>query len=237
MIFVFRCKVRKPNGEIIDGCGHARTLEADVSAITDANAPKCSVCRVGFMRQVAEPTHFERMVGRTHRAGQQIHGGPMAVEAHRSTQAGSPEDTDARLQVLKEARARCAALAMCTSWVRLCDQEIETRGIIALLQSLLPASPAADKQAQVDMAAEHGARASVEEVAARLTGEYLGGCWSVPSTTLNAFFRQAYAHGKAERWAGAGVALDRIAGLVGAVPSATPTEIADAVADALSEAE
>lgn len=79
---------------------------------------------------------------------------------------------------------------------------------------------------------------SVEEVAARLTGEYSRGSWSVPTDALNAFFRQAYAHGLAAGRAAEvsdSAALSQIAGLVGAVEGATPDEIAKCVAAALEE--
>lgn len=248
----YRCKVRKPNGEIVDGCGHVFTPKQPEHYSRDGM--QCGSCKVGFMRQTQETPRRVGMMpelGMGYErggpyiqdlntslamavAGAQIHGGPLVVEAHRPTQAGSPEDKEARQEVLRAAHNRLSALRMGTAMGRTADDGT-IRETIALLQSLLPASPEADATAQADMTEEHGARASVEEVAARLTGEYLGGCWSVPAVTLNAFFRQAYAHGKAERWAGAGVALERIAGLVGAVEGAPPNEIADCVASALQE--
>lgn len=118
----YRCKVRKPNGEIVDGCGHEGTYEGS-----------CDDCGLGFMR-------------------------------HKLSGGG---DLSERVNVVRSVHARVRALLFAEAMPP--DQSSvdgTVRETIALLQSLLPASPERDKQAQVAMATDHNTRADTRELRA-----------------------------------------------------------------------
>ncbi len=220
---VYRCKVRKPNGEIVDGCGFE--FQPTIDGPCRFDDVKCDHCGLGFLRAKVSP--YERAVGRIVPRGAQSGrvlsnegmledmlaigretGSPQPQELPRrvgfnpALAAGyEPErphelashqtlETATELYRLGAGKDRLEALRHVLVTVRALaiDAAVErdpndgltvmaVRQSIALLQSLLPANAAADKQAQVAMAAEHNATADFRIVKEIL--EVYGGPHSV----------------------------------------------------------
>lgn len=172
MSVVYRCKVRKPNGEITDGCGHefAPTIEGPLRFDDIA----CPVCPAGFLREKSGPLTpwpaKQILPGDSFTLSRQVHGGPLVaevlafankgVDAHLGTEVGLNVD---RLTVLRAVLANVKALAFAAAGPApqgiTSDEDELVATTLTLLRSLLPAEPAADKQAQTAMAEHYGSKA------------------------------------------------------------------------------
>lgn len=158
MSTVYRCKVRKPDDTIVDGCGFEFTPTIEGPLRFDGL--KCTHCGMGFMRAKSE-----RLVGMRPELGMgytgaQIHGGPSLLQALGRFVRDQPS-TD-RMTALKAIHARVRALMVAAALDNIGGEgqtESEEASIlecIALLRSLLPVTPEQDQQAQADMARDFG---------------------------------------------------------------------------------
>lgn len=152
----YRCKTRKPNGEIVDGCGY----QTDVAPVGSSKCPNCA--GVGFLRQVGEVRDGESAVFfGTHSGGVS---GAGAGYVNPDTILQIAERVQARLldrsqlnvdrtTVLRAVLSNTRALLIATLLPHPEGVTNEENTCVAetltLLRALLPANATADRVAQV----------------------------------------------------------------------------------------